>query len=437
MLGITMGDPAGIGPEVIAKALAGTALRRICVPLVIGSQEVMQRTVKQLQLKLAVRPVEGHNPIRLSGGHVAVLDPLERPLGPYKLGVAAAETGAASVAFIKTAVRLAQSECIDGMVTGPINKEAMNMAGCHFPGHTELLADLTQTPESGMMIIGGRLKIMFVTTHIAIKELPAALTQAKIEKGIRLAHLALTTLFGIKKPRIGVAALNPHAGEHGLFGDEEIRLIGPAARAAQAGGILASDPLPADTLFGKTAKGDYDAVVALYHDQGLIPLKMVAFGSCVNLTVGLPIIRTSVDHGTAFDIVGKGIGCVACATSNVSRSSIGEHATMPLDVNNALLVIQQQLKELDVIYRDTLQMSLNTVAGTERVAKWRVRTVSLLAESVGEKAAQDFARLQPGMVFTNDLVEEFTDLIDCFRVPLNALAKQLSQTAQRPADGGS
>ena len=302
-----MGDPAGIGPEVIAKALAGTALRRICVPLVIGSQEVMQRTVKQLKLKLAVRPVEGHNPIRLSGGHVAVLDPLERPLGPYKLGVAAAETGAASVAFIKTAVHLAQSACIDGMVTGPINKEAMNMAGCHFPGHTELLAELTQTPESGMMIIGGGLKIMFVTTHIAIKELPAALTQAKIEKGIRLAHLALTTLFGIKKPRIGVAALNPHAGEHGLFGDEEIRLIEPAARAAQAGGILASDPLPADTLFGKTAKGDYDAVVALYHDQGLIPLKMVAFGSCVNLTVGLPIIRTSVDHGTAFDIVGKGI----------------------------------------------------------------------------------------------------------------------------------
>jgi 4-hydroxy-L-threonine phosphate dehydrogenase PdxA len=168
MLGITMGDPAGIGPEVIAKALAGTAMRRICVPLVIGSQEVMQRTVKQLKLKLAVRPVEGHNPIRLSGGHVAVLDPLERPLGPYKLGVAAAETGAASVAFIKTAVRLAQSECIDGMVTGPINKEAMNMAGCHIPGHTELLAELSQTPEYGMMIIWGRLKIMFLTSHIAI-----------------------------------------------------------------------------------------------------------------------------------------------------------------------------------------------------------------------------------------------------------------------------
>jgi 4-hydroxythreonine-4-phosphate dehydrogenase len=181
------------------------------------------------------------------------------------------------------------------------------MAGCHYPGHTELLADLTQATESGMMIIGGPLKIMFVTTHVAIKDLPSLLTQDKIEKGIRLAHLALTTLFGIKKPKIGIAALNPHAGEHGLFGDEESRVILPATRAAQAKGILASDPMPADTLFGKAAKGNYDGVVALYHDQGLIPLKLVAFGTCVNLTVGLPIIRTSVDHGTAFDIVGKGI----------------------------------------------------------------------------------------------------------------------------------
>jgi 4-hydroxythreonine-4-phosphate dehydrogenase len=181
------------------------------------------------------------------------------------------------------------------------------MAGCHFPGHTELLADLTKTPDSGMMIIGGPLRIMFVTTHVAIKDLPSLLTQAKIEKAIRLAHVALRDLFKIKKPRVGVAALNPHAGEHGLFGDEEARVIFPAARAAQAQGIHASDPLPADTLFGKAARGDYDGVVALYHDQGLIPLKLVAFGTCVNLTVGLPIIRTSVDHGTAFDIVGKGI----------------------------------------------------------------------------------------------------------------------------------
>ena len=307
LLGITMGDPAGIGPEVIAKALALAKVRRLCRPIVIGSFPVMQQAVKSLKLKMNVIRVEGHDPKPPRLSDLAVLDPLDRPLGRFSRGVAAVETGAASVLFIEKAVELAQLGCIDGIVTAPINKEAINMAGCHFPGHTELLADLTKTEESGMMIIGGPLRIMFVTTHVAIKDLPTLLTQAKIEKAIRLAHLALKDLFGIKKPRVGVAALNPHAGEHGLFGDEEERVILPAARAAQSQGIRASDPLPADTLFGKAARGDYDGVVALYHDQGLIPLKLVAFGTCVNLTVGLPIIRTSVDHGTAFDIVGKGI----------------------------------------------------------------------------------------------------------------------------------
>jgi 4-hydroxythreonine-4-phosphate dehydrogenase len=307
LLGITMGDPAGIGPEVIAKALVRPALRRLCRPIVIGSFPVMQQTVKSLKLRMNVIRVEGHEVPPPQSNQLAVLDPLDRPLGRFQRGVAACETGAASVLFIKKAVELAQLGCIDGIVTAPINKEAINLAGCHFPGHTELLADLTATPESGMMIVGGPLRIMFVTTHLAIKDLPALLTQAKIEKAIRLAHRALKDLFGIQKPRIGVAALNPHAGEHGLFGDEEARVILPAARATQAQGIRASDPLPADTLFGKAARGDYDGVVALYHDQGLIPLKLVAFGTCVNLTVGLPIIRTSVDHGTAFDIVGKGV----------------------------------------------------------------------------------------------------------------------------------
>ncbi|MGQ0667199.1 MAG: 4-hydroxythreonine-4-phosphate dehydrogenase PdxA [Nitrospiraceae bacterium] len=302
-----MGDPAGIGPEVIAKAVASRSLHNVCLPIVIGSFPVMERTIKSLGIKLKAILVNGHEKAAMGAGTVAVLDPLESPLGTFAPGVAAAKTGAASVAFIKKGVELAQIGCIDGIVTAPINKEAINLGGCHYPGHTELLADLTQAQESGMMIVGGLLRIMFVTTHVAIKDLSSLLTQAKIETGIRLAHLALTRLFGITKPRIGVAALNPHAGEHGLFGDEEARAIQPAARAAQAQGILASDPLPADTLFGKAAKGQYDGIVAMYHDQGLIPLKLVAFGTCVNLTVGLPIIRTSVDHGTAFDIVGKGI----------------------------------------------------------------------------------------------------------------------------------
>ncbi|MBI3357199.1 MAG: 4-hydroxythreonine-4-phosphate dehydrogenase PdxA [Nitrospirae bacterium] len=307
LLGITMGDPAGIGPEVIAKAVAGRVLQKVCRPIVIGSFPVMERTIRALKLKLKAVRADGHETLPVREKIVAVLDPLETPLGKFTPGIAAVETGAASVAFIKKGVELAQIGCIDGIVTAPINKEAINMAGCHYPGHTELLADLTQAKESGMMIVGGPLRIMFVTTHVAIKDLSSQLTQTKIEKGIRLAHLALTQLYGIKNPKIGVAALNPHAGEHGLFGDEEVRVILPAARAAQAQGILASDPLPADTLFGKAVKGQYDGIVAMYHDQGLIPLKLVAFGTCVNLTVGLPIIRTSVDHGTAFDIVGKGI----------------------------------------------------------------------------------------------------------------------------------
>jgi len=307
LLGITMGDPAGIGPEVIAKAVTTRAVREACHPIVIGSFPVMERTIKALKLKLTAFRVDSHEAMSMDTGTVAVLDPLKKPLGRFRPGVAEPETGAASIAFIKKGVELAQLGCLDGIVTAPINKEAINMAGCHYPGHTELLADLTQAKESGMMIVGGPLRIMFVTTHVAIKDLSSLLTKAKIEKGIRLAHQALTQLYGIKKPNIGVAALNPHAGEHGLFGNEEARVIRPAARAAQAQGILASDPLPADTLFGKAVKGRYDGIVAMYHDQGLIPLKLVAFGTCVNLTVGLPIIRTSVDHGTAFDIVGKGI----------------------------------------------------------------------------------------------------------------------------------
>jgi 4-hydroxythreonine-4-phosphate dehydrogenase len=222
------------------------------------------------------------------------------------VGKVGKQTGAASAAFIIKAVRLAQLGCLDAIVTGPINKEAINLAGYDYPGHTEMLADLTRSRESGMMILGGPLKIMFVTTHVAVKHLPASLTTKRIGKAIRLAHKALREYFGVKKPKIGVAAFNPHAGEHGLFGNEEQRVILPACRQARARGINASDPLPADTLFGKAARGAYDGVVAMYHDQGLIPLKLLAFGRCVNLTIGLPIIRTSVDHGTAYDIAGRG-----------------------------------------------------------------------------------------------------------------------------------
>ncbi len=307
LLAITMGDPAGIGPEVVAKALALPKVRRLCRPLVIGSVPVMQRTVKALRLPLAVISAISPEHVPSRRQELLVLDPLERPLGHFKVGVAAPETGAASVSFITTAVRLAEQGLVDAMVTAPINKEAMHLGGFKYPGHTELLADLTKSTEVGMMILGGPLKIMFVTTHVALRDLPQKLTVATILKGIRLADRALRECFRIRKPKIGVAALNPHAGESGLFGDEEHTVIAPAVAAARRAGIVASDPLPADTLFGKAARGAYDGVVAMYHDQGLIPLKLVAFGTCVNMTIGLPIIRTSVDHGTAYDIAGKGV----------------------------------------------------------------------------------------------------------------------------------
>ena len=302
-----MGDPAGIGPEVIAKALAGRAVARLCRPVVIGARAVMEETVRRLRLPLRITPIDDFQNLAPRANQIMIVEPLEKPLGRFAIGLAAPETGSASVAFIKKGVDLALAGQIAGIVTAPINKEAMNMAGFQYPGHTELLADLTQSAEVGMMIIGGPLKIMFTTTHVAIKNLSSLLTTDRIAKAIRIAHRGLKDYFGIAAPKIGVAALNPHAGEHGLFGDEEDARILPAVRRARAAGIDASDPMPADTLFGKAARGAYDGIVAMYHDQGLIPLKLVAFGACVNVTVGLPIIRTSVDHGTAYDIAGKGV----------------------------------------------------------------------------------------------------------------------------------
>jgi 4-hydroxythreonine-4-phosphate dehydrogenase len=193
----------------------------------------------------------------------------------------------------------------DAIVTAPISKEMMNAAGHHYAGHTELLADLTGTKEYGMLFVGGGLHVILVTIHVALKDVPRLITQASVLKTLRLAHRAMQS-FGIDKPRIGVAALNPHAGEGKLFGTEEWDVILPAVVKARGEGIHASDPIPADTLFYKARNNYYDIVVAMYHDQGLAPLKMVAFGKAVNVTVGLPIIRTSVDHGTAYDLAGKG-----------------------------------------------------------------------------------------------------------------------------------
>src|SRR5207247_6275546 len=236
-----------------------------------------------------------------------VRHPLPQPLGRFLPGKVSKETGAAQAVYVEEAVERALDGSVAAIVTAPINKEAINLAGYSYPGHTEMLADLTGATEVGMMIVGGPLRFFFATIHAAIKDVPALLTPERIERAIRLCHRGLTELFGIKRPRIAVAALNPHAGEGGLFGTEERTAIGPGIERALAQGAPSVGPLPADTLIRQAAQGKYDAVVAMYHDQGLIPLKRAAFGKSVNITVGLPIIRTSGDHGTAYDIVGRGV----------------------------------------------------------------------------------------------------------------------------------
>ena len=311
ILAITMGDPAGIGPEIIVKALQLPKVWRVCRPLVIGSRPILERTIQSLKANFPILVVDGHE--ESSGkqafrrGRLPLFDPFLKPVRSIRLGRVSAKAGEMGVTCIQSAVRLAQAGCVSGIVTAPINKEAMHLAGHLYPGHTEMLADLTKAKESGMMIMGGPLKIVFTTTHLPLRDVAKALTVQKIVKAIRLAHFGLKQLFGVKKPRIAVAGFNPHAGENGVFGDEEKRLILPAIKRAKALGISCNGPHAADTMFAKALTGAFDGIVALYHDQGLIPLKTVAFGHCVNITVGLHILRTSVDHGTAFDIAGKGI----------------------------------------------------------------------------------------------------------------------------------
>lgn len=306
VIAITMGDPGGVGPEIVLKAINSNVVSSLCRPLIIGDMGVMSEARHCL-------PITMHYPLKSvtepdeDTGHAAkVLDLANVLPGELTVGVAGAYAGRAAVGYITKAVELAQAGKVAAVVTAPINKETLKMAGYGFPGHTELLAELTGTKDFGMMLVGGGLRVILVTIHTALAGVPGLITRAKVLDTIRLAKRACSEL-GIRGPKIAVSGLNPHAGEGGLFGDEESRHIGPACEDARAEGMDVTGPVPPDTLFYKAKRGDFDIVVAMYHDQGLIPLKMLAFGNAVNVTVGLPIIRTSVDHGTAYDIAGKGI----------------------------------------------------------------------------------------------------------------------------------
>ncbi len=300
-----MGDPAGIGPEIIAKVVDSGEVFPFCRPVVIGDLVVFNKLVEEMRLSVTVRSIASLSDAGATLGRLDVIDLKMVRLASHKWGSPDAASGRSVVEYVKKAVELAMKGEVAAIVTAPINKEIMNAAGHHYAGHTELLAELTGTKEYGMLFVGGGLRVILASIHLALKDVPRHITTGSVLKTLRLAHKAMRS-FGVDAPRIGVAALNPHAGEGGLFGSEEWDEILPAVIKARQEGIHASDPIPADTLFYKARNNYFDVVVAMYHDQGLAPLKMLAFGNAVNVTVGLPIIRTSVDHGTAYDIAGKG-----------------------------------------------------------------------------------------------------------------------------------
>ena len=268
-IGLTVGDPAGIGPEICTRAIHDPRVEEVCVPVTYGPASEDDRA-------------------------------------PYGVGTATAEGGRAAFDAVRVAVADALAGRLDAIATAPINKAGLSLAGLSWRGHTDLLAHLTGVPAAAMMFYTETLRVVLATVHIPLSEVPRQLTRERVEETIRLAHAELPW-FGFASPRLALAGLNPHAGEHGLMGDEEGRVLQPAVEASRDRGIDVDGPFPGDTVFVRAVKGEFDAVVACYHDQGLIPVKLAAFGSAVNVTLGLPIVRTSVDHGTAYDIAGQGI----------------------------------------------------------------------------------------------------------------------------------
>ncbi len=306
LLAITMGDPAGIGPEIVLKALRQHEVYQRCRPLVLGDQRVLERAAGWLAMEVSFERVDTPAAGRYAPGTVTLLDLANAAPEECPPGQVTAAAGRAAVEYVFRGCDLALAREVDGIVTAPLNKEAMNLAGFHYAGHTELLAERCNAERISMLLTAANLRVVHVSTHVSLEEAIRRVTRARVEQVIDLAYESCRAL-GIAEPRIAVAGLNPHASEGGLFGDQEAREIMPAVLAARARGLNVSDPQPPDTVFLRAVKGHYDIVVAMYHDQGHIPMKLLAFDSGVNVSIGLPIIRTSVDHGTAFDIAGKGI----------------------------------------------------------------------------------------------------------------------------------
>lgn len=305
IIAVTMGDPTGVGPEIIARALMEPSVQSVCRPLVLGDRRALERGIAVVGGSFRVETVTDLPPQEPSPGVIYLRELSSLTDADLVYGRPTPATGDAMYRYIVTAAELCLNGKAVAMSTAPISKEALNRGGHRYPGHTELLAELTGTNDFVMMLAGSQLRVALVTIHEAVADLPSLLTHDRVLTSIRVTHRDVDRYFR-KQPRIAVTAFNPHCGEGGLFGDEEERIIRPAIEAARREGINAVGPLSADTLFYFAVRGDYDAVVCMYHDQGLIPLKLLHFDDGVNVTLGLPIIRTSVDHGTAYDLAGTG-----------------------------------------------------------------------------------------------------------------------------------
>jgi 4-hydroxythreonine-4-phosphate dehydrogenase len=307
LIAITMGDPCGVGPEIIVKALQSPGVADACLPFVIGDRPALERAVAVCGSGLGIHEIDGPEGAPEAPQNSIALLPLSRlPEPDLRYGSPTIATGDAAYRYICAAARYCLEGRVAAMATAPISKEAMHRAGHDYPGHTELLAELCGTADFVMMLAGDVLRVSLVTIHEALADVPRLVTFEQVLKTIRITAAGVARLTGRSRPRLAVLALNPHCGEAGMFGEEERTVIGPAITAAQQEGIDAVGPLSADTLFHFAQQGAYDGVVAMYHDQGLIPLKMLHFDDGVNVTLGLPIIRTSVDHGTAYDLAGTG-----------------------------------------------------------------------------------------------------------------------------------
>lgn len=305
-IAITIGDPAGIGPEIVLKSVAGEGVSGVCQPIIIADAAELSRQADRLNLPCDYRVV-AEREIGSTITDRAIICDVKSIAEPVRWGDISAQSGRAAVAFIETAARAALAGQVEAVATAPINKQALRMAGSPFPGHTEMLAALCGAEEALMCFFAGDLRVFLLTVHMSLADAIKAITRDLVLKTVRLADRELKR-FGIARPRIAVAGLNPHASENGLFGSEEAREIEPAIEECRnRHGIDVSGPFPGDTIFVRASRGEFDAVAACYHDQGLIAVKCMSFGEAVNVTLGLPIIRTSVDHGTAFDIAGRGV----------------------------------------------------------------------------------------------------------------------------------